>query len=84
MLCFCFRAEKSRIAAKTRRDKENLAMQDLTSVLPVSDEVLNKMDKTSIIRLAINYIKIKHYVQKGRSLFLLAHLSNQAHKMSLQ
>lgn len=58
------RAEKSRIAAKSRRDKENVAMQDLTAELPVSDEVLNKMDKTSIIRLAICYIKIKHYVQK--------------------
>ena len=40
-------------------------MRDLMEELPVSEEVLNKMDKTSIIRLAICYIRIKHYVQKG-------------------
>ena len=66
MFCIVFRAEKSRVAAKQRRDKENIAMQALMAELPVSEEILNKMDKTSIIRLAICYIRIKHYVQKGR------------------
>ncbi|KAH3847827.1 hypothetical protein DPMN_090159 [Dreissena polymorpha] len=58
------RGEKSRIAAKCRRDKENIAMNDLISELPIADSVLQKMDKAAVIKLAICYLKIKHFVQK--------------------
>ncbi|KAH3847856.1 hypothetical protein DPMN_090191 [Dreissena polymorpha] len=64
---FFFRGEKSRIAAKCRRDKENIAMNDLISELPIADSVLQKMDKAAVIKLAICYLKIKHFVQKGRN-----------------
>lgn len=66
-----FRGEKSRIAAKCRRDKENIAMLELIDELPVPNDVLSKMDKAAVIKLAISFIKIKHFVQKGKSQLVL-------------
>lgn len=40
-------------------------MHELIDELPVANDVLNKMDKAAVIKLAISYIKIKHFVQKG-------------------
>ncbi|KAL5008542.1 hypothetical protein ScPMuIL_014123 [Solemya velum] len=58
------RAEKSKQAAKMRRDKEGVEMERLSKLLPYTEEVIAKLDKGSVIRLAIHYLRMKHYVQK--------------------
>ena len=61
---------KAKEAAQKRRDNEAVEMERLSNVLPFTREVVEKLDKGSIIRLAIAYIKIKHAIQRGRSLLL--------------
>ncbi|XP_060554072.1 aryl hydrocarbon receptor-like [Ruditapes philippinarum] len=63
------RGEKSKIAAKGRRDKEHDAMIQLMNELPVEDEILNKMDKAAVVKLTTCYLKIKHFVQKDIATF---------------
>jgi len=40
-------------------------MNEIIDELPVANDILNKMDKAAVIKLAISFIKIKHFVQKG-------------------
>ncbi|XP_065563515.1 uncharacterized protein LOC136029228 isoform X2 [Artemia franciscana] len=54
------RKEKSRDAARCRRSKESEIFTDLANTLPVPSNVINHMDKASVMRLAIAYLKIRH------------------------
>ncbi|XP_053399880.1 neuronal PAS domain-containing protein 1-like [Mercenaria mercenaria] len=63
------RGEKSKIAAKGRRDKEHEAMLQLLKELPIEDVILNKMDKAAVVKLATCYLKIKHFVQKDIAIY---------------
>ncbi|XP_071962479.1 uncharacterized protein [Antedon mediterranea] len=58
------RAEKSRYAAKMRRDKEGVEIAALSKLLPFPEEITSKLDKGSIIRLATSYLRIKKFSQK--------------------
>ncbi|XP_033105037.1 hypoxia-inducible factor 1-alpha-like [Anneissia japonica] len=58
------RAEKSRYAAKMRRDKEGVEITALSKLLPFPEEITSKLDKGSIIRLATSYLRIKKFSQK--------------------
>jgi hypoxia-inducible factor 1 alpha len=53
------RKEKSRDAARCRRSKESEIFNDLSSVLPLKTEEVEHLDKTSIMRLAISYLKVR-------------------------
>lgn len=53
------RKEKSKEAARNRRGKEIEVFGDLVDMLPVPEDVKKPLDKTSVIRLCINYMKIK-------------------------
>ncbi|XP_046370342.2 uncharacterized protein LOC124144808 isoform X1 [Haliotis rufescens] len=57
------RAVKSKLAAKARRDQESVELANVCEVLPFNMSTLNKMDKSSIIRLAITYIHMKTCIQ---------------------
>ncbi|KAL4238417.1 response to hypoxia [Mactra antiquata] len=70
------RGEKSKIAAKGRRDKEHIAMLDLMNELPVSMDILEKMDKAAVVKLATYYIKMKHFIQKDLTLYGFKALPN--------
>ncbi|XP_041353639.1 hypoxia-inducible factor 1-alpha-like isoform X2 [Gigantopelta aegis] len=58
------RGMKAKEAAQKRRDNEAVEMERLSDVLPLTRDVIDKLDKGSIIRLAIAYIRIKHTIQR--------------------
>ncbi|XP_062595535.1 circadian locomoter output cycles protein kaput-like isoform X1 [Saccostrea cucullata] len=58
------RAEKSRIAAQGRRDKEAEEMTSLIELLPFEKSTLQKMDKNSLLELILNYLQMKQYIEK--------------------
>lgn len=53
------RKEKSKEAARSRRGKEGEVFTGIIDCLPVADDVKGALDKTSIIRLCINYMKTR-------------------------
>ncbi|KAJ8044506.1 Endothelial PAS domain-containing protein 1 [Holothuria leucospilota] len=57
-------AEKSRHAAKMRRDKESEEISALSKLLPYPEEVTSRLDKGSVIRLATSFLRMKKYSQK--------------------
>lgn len=64
ILFVCFRnnekrKEKSRDAARCRRSRETEIFTDLCSVLPIRREEAEQLDKASIMRLAIAYLKVR-------------------------
>lgn len=56
------RLEKSKVAAKSRRDHEAVEFQTLTELLPMKLSDLEKLDKASIVRLLVSYMAIKNYL----------------------
>ena len=59
------RAEKSRTAAKKRRDLECKELDRLSQLLPFPEDVTSKLDKGTVLRLTISYLRMKQYAQKG-------------------
>ncbi|KAL3318682.1 putative secreted beta-glucosidase sim1 [Cichlidogyrus casuarinus] len=51
--------EKSKNAARTRREKENLEFYELAKLLPLPCAITTQLDKASIIRLTTSYLKIR-------------------------
>uniref|UniRef100_A0A336K5R8 CSON002255 protein n=1 Tax=Culicoides sonorensis TaxID=179676 RepID=A0A336K5R8_CULSO len=54
------RKEKSRDAARCRRSRESDIFNDLATNLPISKEDVNHLDKASIMRLSIAYLKVQN------------------------
>nr|CAI5864623.1 unnamed protein product [Callosobruchus analis] len=52
------RKEKSRDAARCRRSKETEIFTDLAKALPLTNEQISQLDKASVMRLAIAYLKM--------------------------
>uniref|UniRef100_A0A8C8SLE3 Neuronal PAS domain-containing protein 3 n=1 Tax=Pelusios castaneus TaxID=367368 RepID=A0A8C8SLE3_9SAUR len=68
--CFCFslqalRKEKSRDAARSRRGKENFEFYELAKLLPLPAAITSQLDKASIIRLTISYLKMRDFANQG-------------------
>lgn len=59
------RKEKSRDAARSRRNKENLEFYELAKMLPLPAAITSQLDKASIIRLSISYLKLRHFSGHG-------------------
>ncbi|VEL35944.1 unnamed protein product [Protopolystoma xenopodis] len=55
------RKERSREAARYRRGRENFEFFELANLLPLHTEIANQMDKASIVRLAVSYLKLRHF-----------------------
>ncbi|XP_050070261.1 protein similar isoform X3 [Anopheles maculipalpis] len=53
------RKEKSRDAARCRRSRETEIFQDLASLLPMRPEEVEHLDKASVMRLSIAYLKAR-------------------------
>ena len=62
-----YRAEKSRCAAKVRRDREAEELDRLAALLPYPHDVISKLDKATVLRLALCYFQIKHFTRKGNN-----------------
>ncbi|GAB6021454.1 hypothetical protein CHUAL_004059 [Chamberlinius hualienensis] len=59
------RKEKSRDAARSRRGKENYEFYELAKMLPLPSAITSQLDKASIIRLTISYLKLKEFASNG-------------------
>uniref|UniRef100_A0A8C3TVR0 Uncharacterized protein n=1 Tax=Catharus ustulatus TaxID=91951 RepID=A0A8C3TVR0_CATUS len=55
--------EKSKNAAKTRREKENGEFYELAKLLPLPSAITSQLDKASIIRLTTSYLKMREQNQ---------------------
>ena len=59
------RKEKSRDAARSRRGKENYEFYELAKMLPLPPAITSQLDKASIIRLSISYLKLRDFSTHG-------------------
>jgi len=58
--------DKSKNAAKTRREKENGEFYELAKLLPLPSAITSQLDKASIIRLTSSYLKMRSVFPDGR------------------
>ncbi|GIY72464.1 protein trachealess [Caerostris extrusa] len=59
------RKEKSRDAARSRRGKENYEFYELAKMLPLPGAITTQLDKASIIRLTISFLKLREFIAHG-------------------
>ncbi|KAM8851749.1 endothelial PAS domain-containing protein 1b [Synchiropus picturatus] len=59
------RKEKSRDAARCRRSKETEVFYELAQQLPLPESVSTHLDKASIMRLAISFLRTRNLVAMG-------------------
>uniref|UniRef100_A0A182JXV3 BHLH domain-containing protein n=1 Tax=Anopheles christyi TaxID=43041 RepID=A0A182JXV3_9DIPT len=57
------RKEKSRDAARCRRSRETEIFQDLASLLPMRPEEVEHLDKASVMRLSIAFLKARKMLE---------------------
>lgn len=60
--------EKSKTAARTRREKENSEFYELAKMLPLPSAITSQLDKASIIRLTTSYLKMRIVFPQGEQL----------------
>ena len=53
------RKERSRDAARCRRSKENAEFYELAQLLPLPPAITGQLDKASVIRLTITYLRLR-------------------------
>uniref|UniRef100_A0A6I8MZK6 Neuronal PAS domain protein 1 n=1 Tax=Ornithorhynchus anatinus TaxID=9258 RepID=A0A6I8MZK6_ORNAN len=59
------RKEKSRNAARSRRGKENLELYELAKMLPLPGAITSQLDKASVVRLTITYLRMRDFAAHG-------------------
>uniref|UniRef100_A0A3P8Y4W8 Hypoxia-inducible factor 1-alpha n=1 Tax=Esox lucius TaxID=8010 RepID=A0A3P8Y4W8_ESOLU len=59
------RKEKSRDAARCRRGKESEVFYELAQELPLPHSITSNLDKASIMRLAISYLRMRNLLSTG-------------------
>ncbi|RWS09503.1 Single minded-like protein, partial [Dinothrombium tinctorium] len=57
--------EKSKNAARTRREKENAEFLELAKLLPLPAAITSQLDKASVIRLTTSYLKMRDVFPDG-------------------
>lgn len=59
--------EKSKNAARSRREKENAEFLELAKLLPLPAAITSQLDKASVIRLTTSYLKMRQVFPDGES-----------------
>ena len=62
--------DKSKNAARTRREKENAEFYELAKMLPLPTAITSQLDKASIIRLSTSYLKMRAVFPDGKFEFI--------------
>lgn len=70
------RKEKSRDAARSRRGKENYEFYELAKMLPLPPAITSQLDKASIIRLTISFLRLKDFSSNGDPAWIKESLSS--------
>lgn len=60
------RKEKSRDAARSRRGKENYEFYELGKMLPLPAAISSQLDKASLVRLAISFLRLQDFSAHGQ------------------
>lgn len=58
--------EKSKNAARSRREKENAEFLELAKLLPLPAAITSQLDKASVIRLTTSYLKMRQVFPDGK------------------
>ncbi len=61
--------EKSKNAARSRREKENAEFMELAKMLPLPSAITSQLDKASVIRLTTSYLKMRQVFPDGKFFF---------------
>lgn len=64
LLSPCRTKEKTRVLAHSRRQRENDTFTDIAEALPIQENAKD-LDKASILRVAIHYLKLRDLVNDG-------------------
>ena len=62
--------EKSKNAARSRREKENTEFLELAKLLPLPHAITDQLDKASVIRLTTSYLKMRAIIPEGTLMIL--------------
>ncbi|KAM6907537.1 single-minded homolog 2 [Xenentodon cancila] len=57
--------DRSRDAARTRREKENAQLEELSRLLPLPAAISSQLDKASVIRLTCSYLRMRNLFPHG-------------------
>ena len=63
--------EKSKNAARSRREKENAEFMELAKMLPLPSAITSQLDKASVIRLTTSYLKMRQVFPDGKFIKIL-------------
>jgi len=65
-VCIVYSKKKTKQLAYSRRQKENDTFAEIARTLPVSADGVKELDKASILRVAIHYIKLRQFMEQGQ------------------
>ncbi len=57
--------DKSKNAARNRREKENSEFFELGKLLPLPSAITSQLDKASVIRLTTSYLRMRQIFPEG-------------------